>query len=538
MTSRARAAHNRRKALLGLALFVALAIHAFIIALLHDVEIGIPSYGRGRAYLESHFSLGLHSIQDPAEKQLDEQWKNEQLAHAFHAFIRPASKAKLISTTSNVHPSDIDNAIIPNPLAASSVGGYASGEGSMALEQLSTLPLCLGTASGKAILSEMASDELSGLEDGLLDDGLENVENHSQMRHEWDDEDPLAQVANSDNFILDIAYIPYPYGSGYLFEIRFIPKPGTHFKRISQNVFFLIDRSHSIDSARFEQSKQAVIAALPLLQKGDTFNILVFDNKVVSMDEQNILVTPHNIAKAKKFLLNIPYGGIFATTDLYTSIHKIVPEAVSDYEVNTAILFSDGDTFLAREQQRQRIAQWTEANQGKVSLYCIASGRRNNLPLLHLLAWNNKGTLTYVRDYNQLPNMFLSLLKGLRSPIGKDMVASAIPSQQDHTITLYPRPWRLPDLYEDTPYTLYGHTDKLEDFHLFLQGKYYDHRFDIKKNISFQGARQANVSELLPKFTLNRAFDHYDLFLKDGCNHHLATIKALLAPLNIPTAFY
>ena len=91
---------------------------------------------------------------------------------------------------------------------------------------------------------------------------------------------------------------------GYLFRLQLIPRQDVQFKRIVQNVLFLIDRSQSIRPARYEASKIAVINALGLLQKGDTFNVLVFDKNISKLSEKNLAWTKENIEKAREFLLS------------------------------------------------------------------------------------------------------------------------------------------------------------------------------------------------------------------------------------------
>lgn len=174
-------------------------------------------------------------------------------------------------------------------------------------------------------------------------------------------------VANSQAFNLDIEYARKSNGT-YLFRLTFFPKPHYPFKKIAQNYFFLIDRSQSIPPEYYERSKSAVIAALKLLKADNTFNVLIFDRKIVKLSHRNLPANFENITKAEKFLNQQKHGGIFATTDLYSSLGDIVPKSVAENEVNTAILLSDGDTFISRDNQRKTIGNWTKENSCKVSL--------------------------------------------------------------------------------------------------------------------------------------------------------------------------
>lgn len=348
--------------------------------------------------------------------------------------------------------------------------------------------------------------------------------------------DEMASIASSDDFNLDVVYSPLQNNKGYVFKATFVPKVAANFKRIRQNLFFLIDRSHSISNERYEYTKQAVGNALSLMNAGDTFNILVFDDKVVRMSDKNLPWTRSNVEYARKFLAQQEHGGFFATTDIYSSLGKIVPGVVASNEVNIAILLSDGDTYLRRDLQRKTIGSWTRKNHGKISLFCVASGRGNNLALLELLSSFNKGKLVYAPTHESLEKSLLRLINGISTPIGKDIVATAIPSNEAMRITVYPRRGQLPDLYENQPYVLYGVVDQLEDFHIFIQGRYYGKWLDIKHKLSFKSAQRGG--DLLERsLVVYRAYDHYYRFLSDGDFKQLAAAKKLLKPLNIQMAF-
>lgn len=347
----------------------------------------------------------------------------------------------------------------------------------------------------------------------------------------------LGTIASSDDFILNVEYAPMSNGPGYMFRLELVAKPKVKFKRIRQNVFFLVDRSHSIRYQRYEYTKQAVAKALALLQPGDTFNILVFDDSIKKMAPQSVPWSPRNIEYGKVFLATEKYGGAFATTDLYSSLGKIVPTAVAENEVNTAVLLSDGDTYLSLEKQRTTIGGWTAANAGKMSLYCVASGKGNNLALLDLLSSFNKGSLQYSASDNGIGSILFNLLQSIRNPIGKHITITTVKSTPETVISLFPSNQYLPNLYANIPYTVYGVVNTLNDFHIFFQGRYYDKYLDIKQEVSFANAKRVDGKAIERKLAVQQAYESYDAFLNDGRPAHLTRAKQLLAPYRIPVAF-
>lgn len=344
-------------------------------------------------------------------------------------------------------------------------------------------------------------------------------------------------LASSEHFTLNIQYAKRQRGQGYLFRLELVPKPNVSFRPISQNYYFLIDRSNSIGQQRYEITKAAVNKALKLLRKGDTFNIIVFDNNITKLSETNLPWGLVNYLKAQEFLKNQKAGGLFATTDLYTSLNSIVPNEVAENEVNTAILLSDGDTFLSAEQQRNTIGQWTQQNAGKVSLFCVGIKQGDNLALMDLLSSFNKGGLRYAETLEFFDATLLNLMQSLQNPIGKSITASAIVKDPTVKVALLPSIHRMPNLYQDSPYVIYGRINHLKDFHIFFQGRYFDKWLDIKQTVSFKNAEDISNTELEYIWSLQSAYDGYEQYLHDKDISHLNRAKKLLAPYHITLPF-
>ncbi len=91
-----------------------------------------------------------------------------------------------------------------------------------------------------------------------------------------------------------------------------------------------------------------------------------------------------------------------------------------------------------------------------------------------------------------------------------------------------------PDLYQNKPFVIYGTTNKLSDFYVYLQGKYYHSPFDIKKRVSFEHARLDPYS-VERGWTQLAAQEYYEHYFEEGNLSHLEKAKQLLTPLNLPT---
>ena len=358
-------------------------------------------------------------------------------------------------------------------------------------------------------LRDLAKQEEKGLTQQL---GQQRVviSTEAQLSH---GSEGNAKIASGSDFFATVEYAPRREGGGFYFRVILTPKPDVSFKTITHNVSFLIDRSQSIDKKRYAATKVAVMEALHLLRQGDSFNVFVFDDKVVSFAPANVLVTSDSVAMAQQFLVDQAHGTPFSSTDLYASLGNVVPDVVSWQELNTAILLSDGVTYKSRDLQRRHIADWTAHNDGKVDLYSIAIGKDNNLPLLDLLVSLNRGSLSFCPSCDGVSDAMVGLMKTLRHPIGKDMEGSVIPLRDGVIAELYPKEGRLQSLYRDVPYILYGWISHPDDFYVFLQGRYYDRSLDIKQRISLREGKEISADLLERQMAILQAYDLYDRYL-------------------------
>jgi hypothetical protein len=330
-----------------------------------------------------------------------------------------------------------------------------------------------------------------------------------------------------DDFDVNVHLMPEKEGSGYVFTLVLTPRPDTNAERITQNFYFLIDRSHSVDKNRFTTFKKGVLKALPFIQEGDTFNICIFDNKVALLSEKNLPMTPKSLQMAADFLEKEAHGGRFASGDLYTYLDKIVPTSVTPDHINTAILLSNGKTSLTPKKQQKAIQNWINKNEGKVALYSAAIGQDNNLVLLDLLSTCNGGELLYSDTHSGFSRKLAKLILTLKDPIAKEITLFGLPADPDAKITFYPVSSYLPALYQSKPYVIQGTIDQITDFTLLFEAVNGEQKLQIAKKISFEKATKASAV-LAKKWENRRASLCYEQFLDTGKEEELLKAKELL----------
>ncbi|MBS0653912.1 MAG: VWA domain-containing protein, partial [Verrucomicrobia bacterium] len=199
---------------------------------------------------------------------------------------------------------------------------------------------------------------------------------------------PSIAMATSwnDDFNVDLKFLPDEEGNGYIFSVALKPNFDLSEYSLKQNIYFIIDRSNSVQKHRFAVFKRGVLKALASMQNCDAFNIYVVDKSVTKFTSTPLRVTPKAIKAAEEFLEKQEAGTMFAGSDIYGSLEKILPEIDSTDQIHTAILLTDGNTLHNTPKQQHVLGKWLEKNSGKISLYTAAVGQKNNLLMLDLLS--------------------------------------------------------------------------------------------------------------------------------------------------------
>lgn len=344
----------------------------------------------------------------------------------------------------------------------------------------------------------------------------------------------FTDIANSvlwdDEIKVDVSYAPDPEGKKYIFSLTVHPDFDVNAEPLQQNFYFLIDRSGSIKKSSFNAHKRAVQRALSALQDGDKFNIFIFDKEISRLSEKNLFFSTKNIRLAEEFLERENYKPFFSSNDLYESLEHLFPPNLSNEEINSAILISDGNTLLSTAKQKKALLKWTQKYKGKINLYTAASGQGNNLVLLDLLSYTASGKLLYSDTNASFPRKLVKLVQDLHHPILNEVTVDAVAQDPDNTLALYPAAKvLLPPLYLKRPFTIVGTIEDLGDFTLYIQGKNRGGWLNVKKTISFKDSVKGGRS-LEKTWAYTRANLCYDQFLKEGKNTHLKEAKQILAP--------
>jgi hypothetical protein len=345
----------------------------------------------------------------------------------------------------------------------------------------------------------------------------------------------LATLSCKDYFNIEVTFSPQINEKGYIFAITLIPKSSIKLHRLKQNIFFLIDKSNSIQKDRLTSTRHAIASSLSFLNEEDSFNILAFDTKLDVLSNNNLKNDNISLSRAKGFLRKQNIGSFFSSTNFSIPLYKILDDNVKKDEINIAILLSNGDG-LHKFKNYRILNDWTKLNGGNLSLFTLGLNDDKNLSILELFSNLNKGKLLYSTTSKGIKRKLQKLLKSLNYPIAKDLVVNTICLDNKTNITLYPPSHQSPNIYINEPYVILGTIDKLQDFTIFLQGKCKNSFFNLKKHINFDQAKQVGIS-LQKELAIKQASLCYEKYLTDNNTSHLQEAENHLEPFEIKPVF-
>lgn len=346
----------------------------------------------------------------------------------------------------------------------------------------------------------------------------------------------LDTASYSEEFDIDLVFAPQEEEKGYLFALTLIPKTKLHLPKIKQHYLFLIDRANSIQKERLSLTKNAIYKALEEIHPEDTFNIIAFDSKVEKLFPSQMPPTKSSLTAAQEFLHRIELGSFFSPADLYRPLLLTVPYHVAENEMYTAILLTDGDSLSKKNAQISLLQQWNAYNQGKVTLHVLGMTGDKHISFLETLCTLNRGQYTHSTTKRGLKRKLLKLMKTVQTPLVKNIACHAFSRSPNTLIEIFPDNSRSQHLYAGQPYTIFGLTDTIDDFVLFIQGRIKDRWLNIKKTVSFISARKGEDS-LHSQWVWQKVHSLYKQYLLDHNPEHLAEARALINPSPLPLAF-
>jgi Ca-activated chloride channel family protein len=210
------------------------------------------------------------------------------------------------------------------------------------------------------------------------------------------------------------------------------PKPKT--------VICVLDRSGSMSGKKIEQARGALRFVLENLREGDTFNIVVYDDRVESFKPELQRYTPEARTEAIRYVENIQAGG---STNIDEALRSALGMLRDDSRPSYVLFLTDGLPTAGETRELAIAENAKKANGFKARVVVFGVGFDVNARLLDRISGGNGGTSEYVTPDQDIEAAMSRVASRLTSPALAEITVSLAGVDVNRT---YPRD--LPDLFE------------------------------------------------------------------------------------------
>jgi Ca-activated chloride channel homolog len=231
---------------------------------------------------------------------------------------------------------------------------------------------------------------------------------------------PQTTVSNKGNIqfstTLDNSYY-YDNKHVYLYVDLKAGKAGSDRERSPLNVSVVIDRSGSMaDKNKLTYVKRSVDYIIDQLNEGDYISLVTYDDYIDILQRSAKNVDKYEL---RQKVSKVEPGGFTNLSEGMFEGYSQVDKTYSRGYVNRVLLLSDG---LANRgvTNRFKLADMVREKNRKdgITLSTFGVGNDFNENLMTDIADYGKGNYYYIRDSEQIPEIFASELKGIRNLVG------------------------------------------------------------------------------------------------------------------------
>ncbi len=259
-----------------------------------------------------------------------------------------------------------------------------------------------------------------------------------------------------------------PDGEDGYFLLLASPEVKAEHKVVSKTVVFALDRSGSMSGQKIEQAKNALKFVMNNLREGDTFNIIVYDDRVESFKPELQRFNEEARREAQRFIDGIHDGG---STNIDGALKRALGMAGDTGRPTYVIFLTDGLPTEGEKNEMAIAANAKNANRAGARLFAFGVGFDVNARLLDRLATDNSGTSEYVRPNQDIESAVAKFYSRMTAPVLTDIEVELAGADVNR---LYPRD--LPDLFAGGQIVAVGRYRSGGDTRIRLTGRVGDQK--------------------------------------------------------------
>jgi len=272
----------------------------------------------------------------------------------------------------------------------------------------------------------------------------------------------------------------------------------------AKDVVFVCDTSGSMEGAKIEQARRALLTLIGSLNANDRFNIVTFSSDTRTFKDAIVPADKNNIAAARAWVNGIKaVGGTNIDEALQTALRFVSAAPINGMTRPQQVVFmTDGQPTVGETDVEQILKNTRAANKnlpstarrdefanvGRARLFTFGVGYDVNTRLLDTLAEDNNGASDYVLPQEDIEAKVGSIYGKIAFPVLTD---ARLDWGAMKVYDVYPK--RLPDLFKGGQVVVFGRYAGAEKSRVQLIGANMGREEKIANDINFGGDARNDV---------------------------------------------
>ncbi len=236
----------------------------------------------------------------------------------------------------------------------------------------------------------------------------------------------------SGRSMVNLTYTPAPPELPYFLMWTALPDTLYGDSVQARELTFIADISSSMEGARLQQLKDALLSFIDLLTARDRFNIVSFSTSTVSFRPDLVAVTPEVKDSARAFVSQLVALGL---TNFEAALHDALLQSYGDTLHSAVVFFTDGQPSWGETNADSLLARTRRWNTMNASLFTVGVGGESDYTLLENFAAQNGGAFTpiaaddsiYLKVKDLYRLLFLQKLRSITMDYGNADVSDVHP---------------------------------------------------------------------------------------------------------------
>lgn len=309
----------------------------------------------------------------------------------------------------------------------------------------------------------------------------------------------LAALSPTDAKAASATLYAYPDASidggkgGYFLLVAAVPtdRPAD-LKPVPREMTIVLDRSGSMQGAKFEQARKAAINVINGLTAGERFNIIDYSDSIETFAKEPVALDDKSRTEALAYLAKLQANG---GTNLHDALMTAITAPVAEGSMPLVLFLTDGLATVGERQEVTIRDHVKASNKGNRRIFSFGVGFDVNTPLLSGIARASKGAPTFILPEEDVEVKVSQVSRRLRGPTLASPTLTLIGSDGKPTTraTRDLQPAALDDVFEGDQVVILGqYTGDSDTLNIKLGGEYFGTPRDFEFNLKLSAATAKN----------------------------------------------